>query len=43
MISEIYSKTIFYVAPEILLENSLSSKVDLWSFGAVLYELIMKK
>ena len=43
MNSEVYSKTIFYVAPEILLESPLSTKVDLWSFGAVLFEMTTKK
>jgi serine/threonine protein kinase len=38
--AELYTKTIFYVPPEIILGNPLSNKVDLWSYGCVIYEFI---
>jgi eukaryotic-like serine/threonine-protein kinase len=35
-----YIGTMHYMAPEILLGQEISAKVDVWSFGIVLYEML---
>jgi hypothetical protein len=36
-------QTRYYRAPEVLLENNFSEKIDVWSLGCTLYELLTKE
>jgi len=35
--------TPYYIAPEILINNIYNSKVDLWSYGVIMYEMLFNK
>jgi NIMA (never in mitosis gene a)-related kinase len=35
--------TVYYMAPEVVQRNLYSFSVDIWSFGCVMYQLIMRK
>jgi Fe-S cluster biosynthesis and repair protein YggX len=37
------NKNLYYVAPEIIMNNNITIKGDIYSFGIILYELITKK
>ena len=36
-------QTRYYRAPEVLLENNFSDKIDIWSLGCTIYELLTKE
>ena len=35
--------TLLYMAPEMFLSSGYTNKVDIWSFGVIVYELIFKR
>lgn len=38
-----YAGTPLYMAPEVLQHSTYSSKVDIWSLGCIIYELVQRK